>query len=66
MLTDLLIEGDYMGSVSGETNVALNCGRFLVAFLEAAEKLLPEEKVRELRERAYMIRSKRWPGGLRW
>lgn len=65
-LTDILIEGDYIGPIRGETNVALNCARFLRAFEWAAEQLLPYEKVQELTTRAFKIRHERWPEDLRW
>lgn len=65
-LTDLLIEGDYIGPIRGETNVALNCARFLQCFVKAAEQLLPSQKVQELRTRAFKLRDERWPEDLRW
>jgi hypothetical protein len=60
-----LIDGDYIGPLRGEVNVCLNVIYYYKAFEEAAEEILEPEKVKQIRERAYEIRRKKY-GTLLW
>lgn len=65
-LTDVLIDGEYIGPLRGETNCALNVAHFLVCFLKVAEKELPKDMTTRLREMAYASRKQRWPQEFGW
>jgi hypothetical protein len=59
-LTDALIEGDYIGSLRGETNISLNSAHSLQALEKVVEKELGSEKFFELHKKAMEYRNNRW------
>lgn len=64
-IADKLIDGDYIGPLRGEVNVCLNVIHYHLAFEEAAEKSLPREKIREIKELTWKIRAEKY-GRLLW
>jgi len=60
-LTDVLIDGDYMGSTQGETDVALNMAHFYVCLDTIVRQELGFEKYHALHQKALDLRNERWP-----
>lgn len=64
-LADELVEGDFIGTLRGEVAICLNVIYYYKALGHAVEEICTKEQVRQIRDRAFAIRSEKY-GRLPW